>query len=282
MPRYEKKYPDEKKPLDSKPSIFDQINNYLLLSYSAACFMIYFSVSSILYFNNWIILSIILPGLIAFVLPLYLLVRRFSSGFLYEYRIKPPDSSITGLVILITLSAILPVDAISSYFEQYRPVDADYTNLLISIKPKGLLSFLAVAFGVAVAAPFSEELLFRGFIQRILQRNTRKALAVILSGVIFGASHFDLSLIPGIAVLGIILGYIFLRTGNLFYSFSAHALYNFISLVRLHYTSETDIKGGEIASPSGSWVLLSILVFVLGIYLFETKMADGKTKINET
>ncbi|MDZ7860421.1 MAG: type II CAAX endopeptidase family protein [Candidatus Krumholzibacteriota bacterium] len=276
MPRYEKNYPDENKLPDLKPSIFDLINNYLLLSYSAACFMIYFSVSSILYFNNWIILSIILPGLIAFVLPLYLLAKRFSTGFLYEYRIKSPDSSIAVLVMLIALSAILPVDALSSYFEQYRSVDADYTNLLISIKPKGPASFLAAAFGLVIAAPFSEELLFRGFIQRIMQRNTRKILAVILSGVIFGASHFDLTLIPGIAVLGIILGYIFLRTGNLFYSFSAHALYNFISLLRLHYTSEADIKSGEIASPSGSWVLLSILVFFLAIYLFETKTANGE------
>jgi membrane protease YdiL (CAAX protease family) len=85
-----------------------------------------------------------------------------------------------------------------------------------------------------------------------------------------------MTLIPGIALLGIIFGYIFVRTGNLFYSFSAHALYNFVSLLRLHYTSVNDIEAGTISSPSGSWIALSILVLFLGIYLLETKIASWK------
>jgi membrane protease YdiL (CAAX protease family) len=268
--------PDENKLPDSTPSMFSRINNYLLLSYSLTCFLIYYSLSAILYLNNQIILTLILPGLLAFVLPLYLLARRLSSGFLYEYRIKAPDLSTAGIVLLIAASAILPIDALSGFFERYRSVNPDYTDLLISIKPKGFQSFLVVALGIAFAAPLSEELLFRGFIQRILQRNTQKTLAIVLSGLIFGASHFDLALIPGIALLGIIFGYIFVRSGNLFYSFFAHALYNFVSLLRLHYTSVSDIKAGTISAPSGSWVALSVLVFFLGIYLFEKEIAAGK------
>ncbi|MCD6380560.1 CPBP family intramembrane metalloprotease [bacterium] len=278
MSLYKKNSPDENKPPDSTPSMFNRVNNYLLLSYSVTCFLIYYSVSALLYLNNQIILTIILPGLLAFVLPLYFLARRLSYGFLNEYRIKAPNLSTTWVVLLIAASAILPVDAVSGFFEKFKPVDADYTNLLISIKPKGFQSFLIVAFGIAVAAPFSEELLFRGFIQRILQRNMQKVFAVILSGLIFGALHFDMTLIPGIALLGIIFGYIFVRTENLFYSFSAHALYNFVSLLRLHYTSVNDIETGTISSPSGSWVVLSILVLFLGIYLLETKIASGKSK----
>jgi membrane protease YdiL (CAAX protease family) len=276
MSLYKKNSPYENKPPDSTPSMFKRVNNYLLLSYSVTCFLIYYSVSALLYLNNQIILAIILPGLLAFVLPLYFLTRRLSYGFLNEYRIKAPNLSTTWVVILIAASAILPIDAVSGFFEKFKPVDADYTNLLISIKPKDFQSFLVVAFCIAVAAPFSEELLFRGFIQRILQRNMQKTVAVVLSGLIFGALHFDMTLIPGIALLGIIFGYIFVRTGNLFYSFSAHALYNFVSLLRLHYTSVNDIEAGTISSPSGSWIALSILVLFLGIYLLETKIASWK------
>jgi len=249
--------------------MFNYVNNYLLLFYSLTCFLIYYTLSSLLYLNGQVILSIILPGIIAFVLPLYLLTARFTTGFAAEFRLKRPRPVPAVLVILIASGAVLPVDAVAGFFERFRPVDADYINLLIAIKPKGILSFLAVAFGLVISTPFTEELIFRGFIQRVFQRNMSPLPAIALSGLIFGIAHFDPALIPGTAMLGALFGYVYYRTANLSYPFMAHALFNSVSLLRLHSTSEEGLRSGAVYQPPLVWILLSAAVLVFSIIYLE-------------
>ena len=178
--------------------IFDRVNNYLLLFYAIACFFMYFSISGLLIIRGNIILSLILPGIIAFIIPLILLSRRFSLSFRKEYRVGTPDPLTTVLVLIVAGGSILPVDAVSTFFEKMHPPDADYINFILSIKPKGLLALLATGFGTVVITPFGEELLFRGFVQRIFQRNMHGSLAVALASIIFGLCHFSVPLLPGI------------------------------------------------------------------------------------
>ena len=249
--------------------IFDRVNNYLLLLYALACFFMYFSVSGLLIIRGNLILSLILPGIISFIIPMFLLSRRFSLSFRREYRVGVPDLATTVMVLIVTAGSIYPVDAISSYFEKMHPPDADYINFLLSIKPKGILALLATGLGTVIITPFGEELLFRGFVQRIFQRNMHGYLAVALSSIVFALCHFSIALLPGIIILGALFGYLFFRTGNLLYPVIAHALYNLISLLRLHAMPETAIEAAEIAYPSPFWTIISVFAIAGGIYIFE-------------
>lgn len=251
------------------PSLFDQINNYLLLFYAATCFVIYFTLSGILYFGGYIKLILIVPGMVAIVLPLALLSSRISSGFTESYRLDKPHPAILALVIIASVSLTLPSDLIAGFFEQFKADNSDYISFLLSIKPKGALSFMVVAFGLVIVAPFSEELLFRGFIQRIMERNMNRWLAVILAGILFGVAHFDLTLIPATMLIGIFFGYLFLRTGNLLYPFTAHAVYNLISLLRLHFASEAELREAGDTSISWFWVAGSAALLIYCIYIIE-------------
>ncbi|HUV37100.1 MAG TPA: type II CAAX endopeptidase family protein [Patescibacteria group bacterium] len=251
--------------------IFDRVNNYLLLIYAVACFFMYFSISGLLILRGSIILSLIVPGIIAFIIPMILLSRRFSLSFRREYRVEIPDPLTAALVLVVAGGSILPVDAIASYFERMHPPDADYINFLLSIKPKGVFALIATGFGTVIVTPLGEELLFRGFVQRIFQRNMRGYLAVTLASVIFALCHFSIALLPGVIILGALFGYIFYRTGNLLYPVFAHALYNLVSLIRLHAMSESAIEAAEISSPSVVWTVISALALLAGIYLLERR-----------
>lgn len=261
-------------PEEPAPGIFDRFNNYFLLFYALACFLMYYSISGLLILRGSLILSLSIPGIIAFLIPLYVLSRRFSLKFREEYRLEAPDLLTAALVLLVSGSAILPVDALSSFFERRQPPEADYINFLLAIKPKGALSFLAIAFGTIAATPFTEELLFRGFIQRIFQRNMRGPLAVALAGIFFGLCHFSVPLLPGIVLLGLILGYVFYRTGNLTYPVIAHSLFNLISLLRLNALSESSIKAGEFPAPPLVWTFISAVGLILGILLLERHCSE--------
>jgi membrane protease YdiL (CAAX protease family) len=249
------------------PGIFDRINNYLLLVYAFACLLMNYSLAGLFYFNKMIFLTLALPGIFSILIPFYFLSRRSMLGFAREFSFTRPDLKTSGLVVAVAIAAILPVEAFSSVFERMWGPDADYTSFILSIKPKGPASFLLVAIGIVLVAAVTEELLFRGFIQRIFQRNMSGPLAVVLAGLLFSLAHFNPPLIPGTAALGILFGYLFYRTGSLWYPIAGHAIYNLVMLVRLNEATEEEIVAMKAVPPDTRWTLLSLAVLVPALWL---------------
>ena len=110
-----------------------------------------------------------------------------------------------------------------------------------------------------IVGPATEELLFRGFVQRIFHRNMEGWLAVLLASIVFGLAHFSPTLLPGATLAGLVFGYLFWRTGNLVYPIVGHAAYNLSSLLRLVGASETDLQGASYELPPVLWTLVSLL-----------------------
>ncbi len=81
-----------------------------------------------------------------------------------------------------------------------------------------------------LSAAFSEELLFRGPIQKALLRRMSAGLAVTVGGLLFAAAHLDL---PGFlvrAALGILLGVLVLRGRSIFPAMMLHGVYDAAAL----------------------------------------------------
>jgi len=250
---------------DTAPGIFDRLNNYLLLFYAGACLLMYYSLSGFLYLSGLTLLSLSLPGIMGILFPFYILSSRFSLRFADEYRLGAPGMETTLIALLITAGMILPAEALSTFMEKKWPPGADYINFLLSIKPKGILSFTAVAFGIVIVTPAAEEFLFRGFIQRIFLRNMPAGLAIVLSSLLFAAAHFDPSALPAAALLGAAYGYLFYVTGNLFYPILGHVLFNLISLLRLNALSEADLEAPKFGYPPPLLVAVSLAVLAIAL-----------------
>ncbi len=247
---------------DGSLGIFERLNNYLLLLYAGACLLMYFSLSGLLYMGGAITLALSIPGLLAIIFPLFVLSKRFSLRFANEYRIGIPTLEITILSLLISAGMILPIEALSTFVERRWTPDADYINFLIAIKPKGLLSLAAVGVGIVVVTPIAEELLFRSVIQRIFARNMKAPAALLLASLFFALCHFDLPSVPAIAILGLLYGYLFLVTGNLFYPIMGHALFNLFSLIRLYNIPESDLQTIASGYPTLWLTVLSLAVVI--------------------
>ncbi len=87
--------------------------------------------------------------------------------------------------------------------------------------------------GAALVAPVAEELFFRGLAQTVLRNLTRRPwFAVLTTSVAFGLAHAQQpQVIPTIALLGIILGVSYERTGSLVAPITVHVLFNTKTLV---------------------------------------------------
>ena len=95
---------------------------------------------------------------------------------------------------------------------------------------------------IGVAAGFSEELLFRGCLQRLLTTGgVNRHVAVWVVAVIFSALHFQLFGFVPRMLLGAYFGYLLIWTGSLWAPVAAHVLNNMMFVL----TAWLQVRNGE-------------------------------------
>jgi membrane protease YdiL (CAAX protease family) len=97
------------------------------------------------------------------------------------------------------------------------------------LRDRALLTRLAP--WIVLLVPWSEEVFFRGYALRLLQRRAGLSPAVIVSTTLFALVHFNLSGFPAYLAIGAMFSWAALRSGRLLAPVVAHALYNGLVLV---------------------------------------------------
>ncbi|MFQ5424817.1 MAG: lysostaphin resistance A-like protein [Phycisphaerae bacterium] len=112
-------------------------------------------------------------------------------------------------------------------FPDYPLRQHDAIKTLISEDFLTLTGGLTLLSAVALA-PFVEEMLFRGILQRALAQWSRSQwAAVVVSGVAFGCIHYPyIQTVPALACFGIVLGFAYARTRSLPLVVAMHAIFN--------------------------------------------------------
>jgi membrane protease YdiL (CAAX protease family) len=142
-----------------------------------------------------------------------------------------------------------------------------------------IINLLVMAFMAAL----SEEIFFRGLLQQMLIKNKINVhVAIIITAILFSAFHLQFfGFIPRM-FLGIVLGYLYYITQNLWVSIIAHFCNNAFAVVAMYFYNQ-DVTSGEGATnaeqPIGfAFVLLSIAM-VVGQLIMLRRFAS---KINST
>jgi hypothetical protein len=105
-------------------------------------------------------------------------------------------------------------------------------------------------FSVCILKPVLEELMFRTVILGLMLRSGVKPwVAIILSAFLFGASHLNMCQFVHSGVGGLMLGFVYYKTNNVFATIIIHAIHNswvtFLGLIMegLEYTPDSSDKG---------------------------------------
>jgi membrane protease YdiL (CAAX protease family)/uncharacterized RDD family membrane protein YckC len=124
------------------------------------------------------------------------------------------------------------------YAPLFSPEQEDVTRDL-GVDEGGVAAVVAGVLIVGVA-PFSEEVFFRGFMYGGLRRRMPVWAAAGISGLIFGLLHYtgpdSLAVVPQLAVLGILLAWLYERTGSLWLPIMLHVVNNAIAFAVLAST----------------------------------------------
>ncbi len=127
---------------------------------------------------------------------------------------------------------------------------------------------LWTAFATVIAAPLGEELLFR---RLIIDRTRRfgELPAVLLSAAMFGAFHLNFYQFFYAALIGLVFGYVYVKTGRLRYTIALHAAINFLggvaapALLRALLPLLERLQSGLAPDPTELLALLPLLLAYL-------------------
>ncbi len=138
--------------------------------------------------------------------------------------------------ILLALGMILPLSWLESLLPEWMMKDYVGTELVSA------LSSTEGYFVICMLAPLAEEVVFRGALIQSLQRWGRERmgkdtftaaeetrigwLAIIVSALLFAIVHLNPAQMPHALIVGLLLGWIYVRTGSLVPCFLIHWINN--------------------------------------------------------
>ncbi len=135
---------------------------------------------------------------------------------------------------------------------------ADYAQASVALNNTGLLPLLSVA----LAAPVTEEVVFRGLIQSRLARALPGWPAVLLSALMFALCHGQPVWMGYAFVLGLVLGVMAWRAGSILPSILTHIVFNTIGQI---------LSLPQLAQANGLLVLAVLLLVGIAACLLTWK-----------
>jgi membrane protease YdiL (CAAX protease family) len=136
-----------------------------------------------------------------------------------SYTLLPAGAILVGLMVSVLYVTAVQSLGIDFLVPQEPPPELFGTGLRRIIN--GLL--------VAVWAPITEEVFFRGFILAALIRPLGALRAALVTSLVFAAAHVDPGTVVPIFVLGMLMAWLYLRTKSLVPAILAHMLQNTIA-----------------------------------------------------
>lgn len=181
---------------------------------------------------------------------------------LQTLRIKKVPFSTIYYTILLSLGVIILSDEVDKIVQIFIEAPEYVVDLNGVLKPESLSGFLLLFIAVVIIAPLGEELLFRGFFQKILEDNWKDVTrAVLVTAVIFSFIHMNPFWFAQIYILGILLGFLAWKTNSIIPSLILHSLNNLIALV-LSFSANTEASFYLYRGHVSPWILLLAIIFV--------------------
>ena len=119
---------------------------------------------------------------------------------------------------------------------------------------------------IVIIAPIVEELIFRGVIMAGFSRIYHPVFAILFSALLFALFHLNPWQFPAAFALGLILGWIRIRTGSVLACIAGHAIHNgLVFLSVLYYADLKDLSIMQ-AGSSKNYVIY-FLILSIGISL---------------
>lgn len=183
----------------------------------------------------------------------------------------------------VAMLANIATDAIATNFSLFGIKDT--TNFDSSTN--GVFSTVLSIIAICVVPAFAEEFAFRGILMGTL-RKYGDAFAIIVSAVMFGAMHGNISQIPFAFILGLFFAYIDCKTNSIIPSIIIHFINNLYATIFSLINSSDIISYKKFAMISYAVMIIFCIIGVIGFFLLNKRekyffnISDRATSLTAT
>jgi len=183
--------------------------------------------------------------------------------------------ALTGLILSGALGSLTEKIPIPTHFKTWAEnLEAQYKKAMLSMTHMNSFMDLAYALiAVAIIPAIIEEVYFRGTLQKIVLDLTGKPYAaIILTAIFFSAIHFSFFGFLSRMALGMVLGYIYHYSKNIWLPILLHFLNNGIAVVTLYMIRNNPAKVDQMMDDNLPiyWGLLALV----GVYYLLKKLKN--------
>lgn len=227
-------------PAEKREPFWDYFDLLIVVGLGAAAFLLVNVVGAAWIYAN--------PKLQKDMTPLMMPLQYLAYGLIYLcfyclFKFKYDKPVLRSLACVRTHTNLLTVGAggvmlamglaVVANFLHTPKVDTPFDELA-----KTPFALFVLAFTAVVAAPFIEEMVFRGFLQPLFSRTFGAALGILMTALLFGGLHAQeyqkaWQYVAAISIVGIVLGIVRLKTKSLIPGIVMHGCFNAVSVAGL-------------------------------------------------
>lgn len=161
------------------------------------------------------------------------------------------------IVILIGLICVVCLTPLANVFEELL-ASWGHAGQDLPLELNNFWNFLLLFVTLAILAPLSEEIIFRGVIFNGLKEKSGK-FAVLISGLFFMIMHLSINQCAYQLIMGFVLGLLVLYTNSIISSFIVHFINN-ATILLINYIIPSV---NEINILSTTYIIIAVVLFVL-------------------
>ena len=191
-----------------------------------------------------------------FTVPFIIVFKSFGFNISETVPLKKPQKGNRLTLFLLGISfcsfANIATSQASSIFESFGiNYNVDYGE-----DPKGFFGFCLSMLSTVIVPALVEEFACRGLILGSL-RKYGDGFAVLTSAIVFGLMHGNFEQMPFAFIIGLVLGFIVVKTDSLLIAMAVHAFNNFVSVFFSYFA------GGISAAAQNAVFSVFLLVCLL-------------------
>jgi membrane protease YdiL (CAAX protease family) len=166
-------------------------------------------------------------GLVCFVLG-FLVFRGFDISSAFGLRSGGWGPRVVGGWLLMALPPIFLVQVL--VFTWIGPEQGLQPIVEFLMNSSGWRARAAVIAVAVVAAPVTEELIFRGCLYGVARKSIGRIPAIFLTSILFALIHWHAPSLPGLTLIGLALVLVYERCGSLWAPMAMHAAFNALNI----------------------------------------------------
>ncbi|HYB58816.1 MAG TPA: CPBP family intramembrane glutamic endopeptidase, partial [Candidatus Acidoferrales bacterium] len=143
---------------------------------------------------------------------------------------KVPKALLYGVLGFVVAFVVTTV--VGYPIQQRFGTDPTQEALSQATEAPGLFPLVIVS-GVIIA-PIAEEIVFRGYLYKAFRDHFKPSYAIVLSAALFSVLHLELLATIQLFIVGILLAYVYEKTGNLMAPITLHVLNNAVAFLVFH------------------------------------------------